>query len=390
MTGSSTNWERTLDLVGRIYRAAVDPDAWQGFLSALSIVVGDAAIGLSLDVANPLAQPRSYRVHLREDLSTLGRSFIFGRGVWGPMDQPRFIGGFSRASPSFEGDLIESSIFLHWMEPQGLAPEAPIAHSFGLVDGRPMAGIGIYRRTGGRAFDADDMALLECLAPHLRQAYSIHVELGGESRRRTALSEVMDRLPFGVVLVDRSGRVLATSRSADRILLKENGLSITKGGFARATDPAADEALQRLLELAGNATSNSDGEGKNYSLPIPRPAGRADLSAMVTGLLSIGEEAHADEPTTALFVSDPDADRLRSHEGLSTLYGLTKAECELTALLCEGVSLPDVARIRGVKLSTARSQLKQVFLKTGCSRQSDLVGLVLSGVAAIAERQRKG
>jgi len=38
-----------------------------------------------------------------------------------------------------------------------------------------------------------------------------------------------------------------------------------------------------------------------------------------------------------------------------------------------------------VTMNTARSQLKQIFFKTGTSRQSELVRLVLTGIARIRE-----
>jgi len=58
---------------------------------------------------------------------------------------------------------------------------------------------------------------------------------------------------------------------------------------------------------------------------------------------------------------------------------------QLVELLCQGSSLDEAAVARGVTMNTARSQLKQVFAKTHTSRQSELVRLVMSGVASIAK-----
>ena len=67
------------------------------------------------------------------------------------------------------------------------------------------------------------------------------------------------------------------------------------------------------------------------------------------------------------------------------LYGLTQAEVKLVELLCDGWSLEEAATQRGVTMNTARSQLKQIFFKTGTGRQSELVRLVLSGIAPIRD-----
>jgi DNA-binding CsgD family transcriptional regulator len=59
-------------------------------------------------------------------------------------------------------------------------------------------------------------------------------------------------------------------------------------------------------------------------------------------------------------------------------FGLTKAEARLALRIAEGSSLASAAQTFGVKLTTIRSQLQQVFAKTGTSRQSELVAMLLS------------
>ena len=78
-----------------------------------------------------------------------------------------------------------------------------------------------------------------------------------------------------------------------------------------------------------------------------------------------------------------EAHSLPRSEALRSLYSLTGAEIELVELLCDGNSLEEAADRRGVTMNTARSQLKQIFFKTSTSRQSELVRLVLAGIAPI-------
>jgi DNA-binding CsgD family transcriptional regulator len=59
-------------------------------------------------------------------------------------------------------------------------------------------------------------------------------------------------------------------------------------------------------------------------------------------------------------------------------FGLTKAEARLALCLAEGSSLASAAQGFNVKLTTIRSQLQQVFAKTGTSRQTELVAMLLS------------
>ncbi|MBK7416515.1 MAG: hypothetical protein IPJ38_16925 [Dechloromonas sp.] len=60
---------------------------------------------------------------------------------------------------------------------------------------------------------------------------------------------------------------------------------------------------------------------------------------------------------------------------LEHLYGLTRAEAELTVLLAQGESLEAIAATRTVKFDTVRTQLRTVYKKTGTHRQGELVCL---------------
>jgi DNA-binding CsgD family transcriptional regulator len=82
---------------------------------------------------------------------------------------------------------------------------------------------------------------------------------------------------------------------------------------------------------------------------------------------------------------EPDADRALARDPASlpgvvrlrAEFGLTKAEARLALRLAEGSSLASAAQAFGVKLTTIRSQLQQVFAKTGTSRQTELVAMLL-------------
>ena len=73
-----------------------------------------------------------------------------------------------------------------------------------------------------------------------------------------------------------------------------------------------------------------------------------------------------------------EATRTASTVQLRAAFGLSKAEARLALYLAAGASLASMAEAFDVKLTTIRSQLQQVFSKTGTSRQAELVALLLS------------
>jgi DNA-binding CsgD family transcriptional regulator len=71
---------------------------------------------------------------------------------------------------------------------------------------------------------------------------------------------------------------------------------------------------------------------------------------------------------------DQPIDRLRCH------FGLTPAEARLAVHLVTGKSLRSAAAKLGISYETARSQLKNIFNKTGTGRQAELVVVILTAL----------
>ena len=120
-------------------------------------------------------------------------------------------------------------------------------------------------------------------------------------------------------------------------------------------------------------------------MAVTRPSGRRPFTVVLAPLLKGRTDSTLRDAVAMLYVSDLERGSVRRADSLRTLYGLTEAEGELVNLLCEGLSLDEAARHRGVTVNTARSQLKQVFSKTSTSRQSELVRLVLVGIPPLVE-----
>lgn len=69
------------------------------------------------------------------------------------------------------------------------------------------------------------------------------------------------------------------------------------------------------------------------------------------------------------------------NDTLTHLYGLTPAEVKLTQQLLGGITLKKAAEQSGIAIATARYQLREVFIKTGTDRQSELIRRLLMGPA---------
>ena len=86
-------------------------------------------------------------------------------------------------------------------------------------------------------------------------------------------------------------------------------------------------------------------------------------------------------PSVVVYISDRE-DRFNIHEKLlEKLFGLTKTEARLAALLANGLTLVDAGRVLGVTENTVRGYSKIIYSKLGINRQVDLVRVILKSVA---------
>jgi DNA-binding CsgD family transcriptional regulator len=69
---------------------------------------------------------------------------------------------------------------------------------------------------------------------------------------------------------------------------------------------------------------------------------------------------------------------------IAEAFGLSYVEAHLALLLSQGFTMESAADTLGIKVSTARSYSKNIYVKLGISRQVDLVRKVLRSVALLA------
>jgi DNA-binding CsgD family transcriptional regulator len=366
-------------LIDRIYEAAVHPDRWQDFVEGLSQALGGATGAMALLRPRSPQPARHYPVDMRIDLEPVFERHLARGMPWGHAEESPFRERFGRISDFYpDAELARSDFYAEWMEPHGLAPEGPVGHV--ICDERdwPMAGLGFFRKVGGRRFTEDHMRLGNLLVPHLTRAVELYRRFGGARHENLALAEVMNRLPLGVMLIDRDRRRVVGNRSADRLIALNDGFYISDAGLC-ATNPRDDGVLQGLLDDA--IAKTGDGSASDRVMAVSRPSGKPAFPVIVSPLLEGDTGGAAEGAVACVLFGDPDEGQAITPEILRTTYRLTPAEADLVNLLAGGCCLEDAAKQRGVTLSTVRSQLKRVFAKTETKHQGGLVRLVLTGAA---------
>jgi DNA-binding CsgD family transcriptional regulator len=234
--------------------------------------------------------------------------------------------------------------------------------------------ISLLRRQQQRPFQPTDESMLRHLIPHLRMAYQMADELFQERRMAELGTAVLHGLRTPAIVVDRSLKLVFANSAAKELLDRADGLTQVFGHLSCVM--VADSASMGNYISALTAAQSIP---RGMSLRVRRASGCRPylcLGQSIAG--SILPSGQREPPLATLFVRDPSVRDILEPEALQKLYGFSPAEAAIAHALLRGQTLDDAARERGISYGTARTQLKSLFGKTGCRRQSDLIALLLA------------
>ena len=239
-------------------------------------------------------------------------------------------------------------------------------------------------------FEESDVRAMRFLAPHLVRAAKIHDQLSHLSDARSAHEALLDRLPYGVLLLDGRGRTLCANPEAERILAARDGLGV-RAGAVYASHPNAQKALAAAVSQTCEGVRQRSAH-VGALLTLPRPSAARAYQVLVAPVPERpGERVFGfTETRTAavMVVSDPEAAPEPAAETLRRLFGLTPAVSKLAAALAAGRTIADHAEEARITQGTARWHMKELFARTGTSRQAELVRLLLGGIAQLPSSRR--
>jgi len=266
------------------------------------------------------------------------------------------------------------------------------------LDIRHLLGADIYTKEGiecrlrvtrshdAPAFNAGDKALIKLLLPHLKRSIRLHAKLDYLESDRQLFAGAVNRMLVGMITFAQDGSILEVNQEAQRILLEKDGILRSGTGIALSSNHE-NRDLQRMIRQAvagGPPEDASGGPSVVEAISVTRPSGRAKLGIVIR-TIPLGEFTGAKQrPAAAVFLRDPESSGTQpSHEVVRRLFGLTRMEAALALLLAEGLTLDEAAEKLNVRRNTARTHLRSIFCKTGVTRQTMLVRMLLNSVISL-------
>lgn len=349
-------------IVDRIYDAAILPELWPSVLAELNEIGGGggallftlshgqmrwvASPGFEHLVADYVAQgwpertDRARRLFAARHAGFMGDLDVYDRAEW------------ERAP--VHTDFLRP-IGLGW----GAATAIPLPTGDSLV-------FDVERRFESGPVDAETLARLDALRPHLARAGLLSARLALERARAAALA--LDSIGLAAAVLGANHRLLAANGRLSALM---PGMVQDRRERVTLTDGAADALLADALMRIGRIHDN----GGVRSIPI---AARGDEPPAIVHVLPVRRNAaEVFSGALALLVITPVVPgRVPTAEVLQGLFDLTPAEARVARAIAERRTVEAIAGMLGVSRETVRTQLKSVLAKTGMARQADLAALL--------------
>lgn len=369
-------------LIHDIHQAPLNPEKWQTVLENLRGLLG-ASSG-NLIVTGPISQKPLVLASTEIDPAAIDdyHAYYHKYDIWLKESRSHKSGSILRGH-----DIVPDNIFLRSPWYNDFLRRLDIGKLLtGRLYGDDGDSLSLYRPWRDDAFDDGAERGLREVLPHLSNAIAVYRHLVDLEHRLAATETAFDRLPIGVVLLDRRGHVLHANRLAWEVLRAGDGLKVQLTRLTAAS-PEEQRKLDRLA-LATTATAQGDMAMPGGSLTISRTSFKPSYSVFIAPISGPSSEPSGIlgdlQPSAIAIINNPEWMAQIPSEVLEERYGLTSAEARLAAELATGSSLKEASEEFGVSTGTVRTQLKQIFTKTNTHRQTDLVRLLVTDLAGLA------
>jgi DNA-binding CsgD family transcriptional regulator len=353
----------TADLVADLFAAAIDEERWPEFSGIAGKMAGIENVGVWIRKDGQIIDMSM--VHLWRDLLEPYKQHFSKIDPWAQ--------SISRASPETvmlgyehlpERDLIKTEFYSDFARVGGMF--RPMGATIPLAP-RVVATIGSDLPWGKARFEEADKPRLARVLPYVKRALQLRLRQRGSDAR--LIKAALDKIAFGVIVCDAAGRVAFTNAAAE--CLARSGAGIVLGNAGSGIGALVPKEAKALAALIGAVVRG----GAGGTMRLTGKTGGPALLLLVTPL---PRNLYVEEGQGFALVTLRSAGDCPSFNEaiLSSLFGLSPAQASIALAIFNNKAPEEIALSRGVRVSTLRTQLAEIFARTGAENQRDLVRLL--------------
>ena len=369
-----------LGIVSGFYDASMDWRLWPPILRQMGDAVRASCCAIASHDYETATGRLEQLINIDTDYVASYEDRYAGRDAWLNQEEyfrsPGAVWSSQQILP--DDELVKTDYYRDWLAPQDL-----LHHLFGVLDRRRSVVTYLVFGRSERAgpFSESEIALLRDLLPKMQRGFQAGQAFRKAQNIQRVAMEALDAMPMGIVLLSGTGGVVGANLTARRIIDSGEVLSIAEGGLWVDWGWRKLRFRDLISREGGRGRRNRAEEVPAFS--VPRSPGQKPLSILVVPVGEQDKPEAEEKPVAIVFVGDPDRPVEIDPARISEIYGLSRAEARVVALLARGYRLDQVAEALGVAYETVRKHLKQVFGKTGTARQAELVRLLVTGPAGL-------
>jgi DNA-binding CsgD family transcriptional regulator len=352
-------------IIDRIYEAALVPEMWSSVLVGLSEVAGGTG-GLLLSARDHKANRTILTDSLKEFHDRATREGWWARNSRGKLLLTLPANEFHSDADHFSPEeMAREPLYRDLLWPMGFGYatathiEVPNGDTLILSLERP-------RERG--PVERPALETLTALRPHIARSALLASRLAFERIQSANEAFGMTGLPSAAI--DAQGSLIDCNKLFEN---RRDQAQIGAGNKVRLANDDANRVLEQCL-----AAIRAGGPGLPFasrSIALPR-AGGGD--AAVLHLVPVRGYARDIFTSAAYFIilTPLDGERLAPAELIQGLFDLTTMEARVARALATGKDIDGAAQSFGISRETVRAHLKNIFSKTGFSRQTDLAAAI--------------
>lgn len=370
-----------IDLIARIYDAALDPGIWPDLLSRLAAKLGAAgAFIFVVQIEN--GEPRvASRMFSDNYVPEIVRYFLDRFNALELRDQGLFAQLSARTDPVelvSDVHLFNSVSVLLEQENTRFMMQHGLKHRAGALLNKDLLTVDRFALQYG----ADRGPITEqerrkalIFLPHVAKAIELARPLEHRLRLHRVFESLIGNAEQGIAILDPKGRVIYKNVEMDRVLDAHAAFRLGPGGILQLNDESQAGRYHALVfDETGHGHFGARARKEALVISLDR-AGSALFveicpteASAATGYLGRGCRL-----PTVLDTSRPVRVDLAR---ITSFYTLSKAEADVLELVASGRTNQEIAEIRYRSLDTVKSQIRSLMRKTNSGNRTELIQMV--------------
>lgn len=225
-----------------------------------------------------------------------------------------------------------------------------------------------HRQNKKGVFSAADIAKLNMLVPHIKQAFKLYFQL-----KSAVYSEydytILDFIHHPSILFHQHGEMLYANEAAKQLLKVYQAITLTPSMLKLPTTSETNQLKGAILKASFAHPSKAE-----------RTIIRIDSDQYPLTLLVMPVQHHHGARLSGAIVYFYDKERssVANFEAIAPIFNLTPIEVDICELILLGIQRARIAQELDRSPHTIKDYIKSIYAKVGVNSQSELVSIFLN------------